>query len=162
MAQKVTDVLNNCNFLIKTLDLEYQEEIVGKLFLDYCNRETRSQRLSKLTPLINSVASALVKSHDNEGKMTLGVKTVQLYLRVPPIEYFGETLSRHNFINHEDAKPPSKGICTLDSTDYSDFENRVNKILSLTYEEYITQIENVENIHNMNINALDFLKNELI
>ena len=66
-----------------------------------------------------------------------------------------------NFINHEDAKPPSKGICTLDSTDYSDFENRVNKILSLTYEEYITQIENVENIHNMNINALDFLKNEL-
>jgi surface carbohydrate biosynthesis protein len=67
-----------------------------------------------------------------------------------------------NFINHEDAKPPSKGICTLDSTNYSDFENRVNKILSLTYEEYITQIENIENIYNMNINALDFLKNELI
>jgi surface carbohydrate biosynthesis protein len=67
-----------------------------------------------------------------------------------------------NFIDHEDTRAPTTGICTLNSTIYSDFENRVNKILSMSYEEYLNEIKDVNFIYNMETNALDFLKNELI
>lgn len=66
-----------------------------------------------------------------------------------------------NFVDHEDTKAPTQGVCTLNSTSYVDFEKRVNKILSLDYDKYLSEIENVDHIYNMNINALDFLKNEI-
>ena len=66
-----------------------------------------------------------------------------------------------NFINHEDAKPPSYGICTLDSNHYDDFEKRVKEIMALDYEEYLSKIDNISHIYNTKINALDFLRNEI-
>jgi len=66
-----------------------------------------------------------------------------------------------NFVDHEDTKALSQGICTLKSTNYLDFEKRVNKILSLDYNQYLAEIEDVGHIYNININALEFLKYEI-
>ena len=66
-----------------------------------------------------------------------------------------------NFVDHEDTKALSQGICTLNSTNYLDFEKRVNKILSLDYNQYLAEIEDVGHIYNININALEFLKYEI-
>ena len=67
-----------------------------------------------------------------------------------------------DFIEHEDTKALTTGICTLKSTKYNDFETRVNKILSMDYEEYLAEIKDIKKIYNMSINALDFLKNEIL
>ena len=66
-----------------------------------------------------------------------------------------------NFIDHNDSRPPSNGICVLNSANYDSFRSRVTEILSLDYESYLSKIEKASSFYNMQIDTLDFLRNEI-
>jgi chemotaxis regulatin CheY-phosphate phosphatase CheZ len=87
--------------LFRHLDSNQQAEISAQLFLEYCVYQDQCENTKRLAPLINTVAEALTKNLQEEDSLTFGVKAVQLYLRTPPVEYFGEALVRLGFLDKE-------------------------------------------------------------
>ena len=84
--------------LFRYLDSNQQAEISAQLFLEYCVYQDQCENTRRLAPLINTVAEALTKNLEEKDSLTFGVKAVQMYLRTPPVEYFGETLVRLDFL----------------------------------------------------------------
>ncbi len=83
------------------LEAKAQEQAVSQFFLDYCVESSRALEHKHLAPLISTIADALVKDSHAANAMRLGVKTVQIYLRVPPIELYGQTLIRLHYLDPE-------------------------------------------------------------
>jgi chemotaxis regulatin CheY-phosphate phosphatase CheZ len=90
-----------CRALLKDLDTNRQAEISAQLFLEYCVYQDQCENTKRLAPLINTVAEALVKKVDNDESLQFGIRAVQMYLRTPPVEYFGEALSRLGYLDRE-------------------------------------------------------------
>lgn len=92
-----------CNFkeLFEGLDSDNQAEVAAQLFLEYCVYQDQDENNKRLAPLINTVAEALVKDAVEADSLKMGIKTVQMYLRVPPVEYFGETLEKLGFLDRQ-------------------------------------------------------------
>lgn len=84
---------------LETYDANQQAEISAQLFLEYCINQDQCENTRRLAPLINTVAEALTKDIDDRGDLKAGIKAVQMYLRTPPVEYFGETLVRLSFLD---------------------------------------------------------------
>jgi chemotaxis regulatin CheY-phosphate phosphatase CheZ len=101
MNGKNEDVISGFKSLFKDLDPNQQAEIAAQLFLEYCIYQDQCENTKRLAPLINTVAEALTKNINGEDSLSLGIKAVQMYLRTPPVEYFGETLSRLGFLDEE-------------------------------------------------------------
>lgn len=101
MNEKHDDIMNDCRALFKDLDSNHQAETAAQLFLEYCVYQDQCENTKRLAPLINTVAEALTKNIDGEDSLMAGVKAVQLYLRTPSVEYFGETLVRLGFLDKE-------------------------------------------------------------
>jgi len=99
MSEKHDDIINDCKALFKDLDSNHQAETAAQLFLEYCVYQDQCENTKRLAPLINTVAEALTKNIEGEDSLMAGVKAVQLYLRTPPVEYFGETLVRLGFLD---------------------------------------------------------------
>jgi chemotaxis regulatin CheY-phosphate phosphatase CheZ len=87
--------------LLRYLDSNQQAEISAQLFLEYCVYQDQCENTRRLAPLINTVAEALTKNLEEKDSLTFGVKAVQMYLRTPPVEYFGEALVRLGFLDKE-------------------------------------------------------------
>jgi chemotaxis regulatin CheY-phosphate phosphatase CheZ len=87
--------------LFRHLDSNQQAEVAAQLFLEYCVNQDQCENTRRLAPLINTVAEALTKNLEEKDSLTLGVKAVQMYLRTPPVEYFGETIVRLGFLDKE-------------------------------------------------------------
>ena len=101
MDEKYNEILNDCKALFKDQDSNQQAEIAAQLFLEYCVYQDQCENTKRLAPLINTVAEALTKNIEDEASLKNGVKAVQMYLRTPPVEYFGETLSRLGFMDKD-------------------------------------------------------------
>lgn len=101
MDEKHKNITNDCRTFLKDLDSNQQAEIAAQLFLEYCVYQDQCEHTKRLAPLINTVAEALTKKIKGENSLTLGIKAVQLYLRTPPVEYFGETLARLGFLDKD-------------------------------------------------------------
>jgi chemotaxis regulatin CheY-phosphate phosphatase CheZ len=95
------NTVNEFKTLFANLDSNQQSEISVQLFLEYCIYQDQCENTRRLAPLINTVAEALTKNLENEDSLTFGVKVVQMYLRTPPAEYFGETLIRLGFLDRQ-------------------------------------------------------------
>lgn len=114
MTDKNGDIYNDCRALLKDLDANQQAEIAAQLFLEYCIYQDQCENTKRLAPLINTVAEALTQKVAGGRQLQLGIKSVQMYLRTPPVEYFGETLTRLGFLDGESVgemlriQPPGK------------------------------------------------------
>lgn len=86
---------------LNTYDTNQQAEISAQLFLEYCIYQDQCENTQRLAPLINTVAEALTKELQNEDGLKLGIKAVQIYLQIPPVEYYGEALIRLSFIDKQ-------------------------------------------------------------
>lgn len=102
MTTDFESTITACANTIQSLEPELRQEAAARLFLEYCLSGGTNVRLAHLAPLINSVASALTRDIAEVKELNLGVRAVQLYLRTPPIEYFGETLVRHGFLTNQE------------------------------------------------------------
>ena len=102
MTDKNSDIYNNSRALLNNLDTNQQAEIAAQLFLEYCVYQDQCENTKRLAPLINTVAEALTKNIEDEDGLMLGIKAVQMYLRTPPVEYFGEALTRLGFLDEDD------------------------------------------------------------
>ena len=87
--------------MLDDLETNQQSEIAAQLFLEYCVYQDQNENAKRLAPLINTVAEALTKNVHDKGALSLGIRAVQMYLRTPPVEYFGETLSRLGYMDAE-------------------------------------------------------------
>ncbi|RPH50700.1 MAG: hypothetical protein EHM85_09465 [Desulfobacteraceae bacterium] len=94
-------IINDYKKLFEALDSNQQTEVAAQLFLEYCVYQDQCENTKRLAPLINTVAEALTKNIEGENSLKLGIKAVQMYLRTPPVEYFGETLARLGFLDQE-------------------------------------------------------------
>jgi len=100
--------------LFRHLDSNQQAEVSAQLFLEYCVYQDQCENTRRLAPLINTVAEALTKNLEEENSLNFGVKAVQMYLRTPPVEYFGEAIVRLGFLEKKvidemlQAKPKEK------------------------------------------------------
>ena len=101
MNKKNEDTITGCKALFKGMDSSQQAEIAAQLFLEYCVYQDQSENTKRLAPLINTVAEALTKKIEGNNSLMTGIKAVQMYLRTPPVEYFGETLARLGFLDKE-------------------------------------------------------------
>jgi len=101
MYEKNNNIIDEYEKLIKDLDSNQKSELAAQLFLEYCIYQDQSENVKRLAPLINTVAEALTKNVEGADSLRLGIKAVQMYLRTPPIEYFGEALSRLGFLDKE-------------------------------------------------------------
>ena len=101
MPAKDKNITAQCQELLNSLDLNQQAETAAQLFLEYCVYQDQCEHTKRLAPLINTVAEALTKNVGSEDSLMFGVKAVQMYLRMPPVEYFGETLSRLGYLDRE-------------------------------------------------------------
>ncbi|HLZ18931.1 MAG TPA: protein phosphatase CheZ [Smithellaceae bacterium] len=101
MPAKDKNITAQCQELLNSLDLNQQAETAAQLFLEYCVYQDQCEHTKRLAPLINTVAEALTKNVGSEDSLKFGVKAVQMYLRMPPVEYFGETLSRLGYLDRE-------------------------------------------------------------
>jgi chemotaxis regulatin CheY-phosphate phosphatase CheZ len=101
MNGKRQNTVNEFKTLFANLDSNQQAEISAQLFLQYCIYQDQCENTRRLAPLINTVAEALTKNLADEDSLTFGVKVVQMYLRTPPVEYFGETLVRLGFLDRQ-------------------------------------------------------------
>lgn len=154
MKTEFETAITSCASAIERLEPELKQEAAARLFLEYCLTGGSNTRLAHLAPLINSVAAALTKDIAQEEKLNLGVKAVQLYLRTPPIEYFGETLIRHGFINDQEkdemlsAKPDhidfgsfliEQGVLTQDQRDMAVISQRRLMSVKDVYSKLLQQ-----------------------
>ncbi|MGB5159465.1 protein phosphatase CheZ [Desulfobacterium sp. N47] len=94
-------IIEDYKNLFKDLDSNRQTEIAAQLFLEYCVYQDQCENTKRLAPLINTVAEALRKNIEGEDSLRLGIKAVQMYLRTPPVEYFGESLARLGYLDRE-------------------------------------------------------------
>jgi len=94
-------IMNDCKEFFEVLDSNHQAEVSAQLFLEYCVYPDQCENTKRLAPLINTVADALTKKIDKENSLNLGIKAVQMYLRTPPVEYFGETLRKLGYLDRE-------------------------------------------------------------
>jgi chemotaxis regulatin CheY-phosphate phosphatase CheZ len=101
MDNKKEDVITGFKSLFLDLDSNQQAEIAAQLFLEYCVYQDQCENTKRLAPLINTVAEALTRNIDGDEALKVGVKAVQMYLRTPPVEYFGETLTRLGYLDKE-------------------------------------------------------------
>jgi chemotaxis regulatin CheY-phosphate phosphatase CheZ len=101
MDENNQNIINEFQTLFKNIDSNMQSDIAAKLFLEYCVYQDQCENTKRLAPLINTVAEALTKNKQGEDSLGLGVKAVQMYLRTPPVEYFGETLARLEILDKE-------------------------------------------------------------
>lgn len=102
MTTEFDNTLENCDNLLNQLEPELRIRAAARLFMEHCLSEEAQTSSSHLAPLINTVADALTKDLDIEKRLEIGVKTVQTYLRVPAIEFFGDTLIRQKAISNEE------------------------------------------------------------
>lgn len=101
MPAKDKNITAQCQDLLNSLDLNQQAETAAQLFLEYCIYQDQCEHAKRLAPLINTVAEALTKKVGSEDSLKFGIKAVQTYLRMPPVEYYGETLSRLGYLDRE-------------------------------------------------------------
>jgi len=101
MEDKPYNITDGCKTLFKDLDSNQQAEMAAQLFLEYCVYQDQRGNNRRLAPLVNTVAEALTKNIAGENSLKNGIKAVQMYLRTPPVEYFGETLSRLGYIDKQ-------------------------------------------------------------
>lgn len=94
-------IINDFRDKFNALNSNQQAEIAAQLFLDYCIYQDQCENTKRLAPLINTVAEALTRDIEGNDSLKLGIKAVQMYLRTPPIEYFGEALARLKFLDKE-------------------------------------------------------------
>jgi len=99
MCENRESIMNACKALFEGLDSNRQTEVSAQLFLEYCVYQDQCENTKRLAPLINTVAEALAKNVEGENSLKLGIKAVQMYLRTPPVEYFGETIDRLGFLD---------------------------------------------------------------
>ena len=102
MSANPQTIVNDCRALFEGLDSNSQAEVSAQLFLDYCIYQDQCENIRRLAPLVNTVAEALSKNATGENTLQTGVKAVQMYLRIPPVEYFGETISRLGFLEQKE------------------------------------------------------------
>ncbi|MGD9162239.1 MAG: hypothetical protein PVG39_27765 [Desulfobacteraceae bacterium] len=93
--------LSDVKNLLNSYDSNQQVEIAAQVFLEYCVYQNHCDTARRLAPLINTVAEALTKDLKNEDGLKQGIKAVQLYLQIPPAEYYGETLVRLTFLDRQ-------------------------------------------------------------
>ena len=101
MNEQNENIIADCKALFKNMDSNQQAELAAQLFLEYCVYQDQYENTKRLAPLINTVAEALTKYFEGEDSLMAGIKAVQMYLRTPPVEYFGETLARLGFLDKE-------------------------------------------------------------
>jgi len=101
MNEQNENIIADCKALFKNMDSNQQAELAAQLFLEYCIYQDQYENTKRLAPLINTVAEALTKYIEGEDSLMAGIKAVQMYLRTPPVEYFGETLARLGFLDKE-------------------------------------------------------------
>lgn len=99
MSNDFNETLTACDKLLFELEPELRMSAAARLFMEHCLAEEKETSPSHLVPLINTVADVLTKDLEIEKRLEIGVKTVQTYLRVPAIEYFGDTLIRQQAID---------------------------------------------------------------
>ncbi len=99
MSKDFNSTLNSCDNLLNELEPELRVSAAARLFMEHCLSDEMENSPSHLAPLINTVADALTKDLDIEKRLELGVKTVQTYLRVPAVEFFGDTLIHQKAID---------------------------------------------------------------
>lgn len=99
MNDEFNNVLASCDEQLKHLEPELRVNAAARLFMEHCLSDESQSSASHLAPLINTVADALTKDLEIEKRLEIGVKTVQTYLRVPAVEYFGDTLIRQESID---------------------------------------------------------------
>jgi chemotaxis regulatin CheY-phosphate phosphatase CheZ len=92
MSENFESTLNSCDTLLNELEPELRMSAAARLFMEHCLSKEIENSPSHLAPLINTVADALTKDLEIEKRLELGIKTVQTYLRVPAVEFFGDTL----------------------------------------------------------------------
>lgn len=90
---------NASRALLEDLEPNQQSEIAAQLFLEYCIYQDQCENTKRLAPLINTVAEALIKDVQGGETLQSSIRAVQMYLRTPPVEYFGETLSRLDYLD---------------------------------------------------------------
>jgi chemotaxis regulatin CheY-phosphate phosphatase CheZ len=101
MSDNYKNVLNDCRKLFDGIDPNRRAELIAQLFQEYCIYQDQSENIKRLAPLINTVAEALTKDIKDKEALRVGVKSVQMYLRTPPVEFFGETLYRLGFTDKD-------------------------------------------------------------
>lgn len=99
MFENRETIMHDCKEFFEDLDSNHQAEVSAQLFLEYCVYQDQNEHTKRLAPLINTVAAALAKNIEGEDSLKLGIKAVQMYLRTPPVEYFGEALTRLEFLD---------------------------------------------------------------
>lgn len=99
MNKDFESTLNSCDDLLNKLEPELRVSAAARLFMEHCLSDEMENSPSHLAPLINTVADALTKDLDIEKRLEIGVKTVQTYLRIPAVEFFGDTLIHHKAID---------------------------------------------------------------
>ncbi len=105
--------------ILNSYDTNEQTEIAAQLFLEYCVYQDQCANVRRLAPLINTVAEALTKGMNNEEGLRQGIRAVQIYLQIPPVEYYGETLVRLSYLDRESVdemlaiKPEGKVLGTF-------------------------------------------------
>jgi chemotaxis regulatin CheY-phosphate phosphatase CheZ len=85
--------------LLNSYDTNDQVEIAAQLFLEYCVYQDQCANTKRLAPLINTVAEALTKGINQENSLRQSIKAVQIYLQIPPVEFYGETLVRLSYLD---------------------------------------------------------------
>jgi chemotaxis regulatin CheY-phosphate phosphatase CheZ len=98
MFENRETITHDCKQFFEELDPNQQAEMSAQLFLEYCVYQDQCENTRRLAPLINTVAEALSKNIEGQDSLKVGIKAVQMYLRTPPVEYFGETLVRLRFL----------------------------------------------------------------
>ncbi len=87
--------------ILNSYDTNDQAEIAAQLFLEYCIYQDQCTNTRRLAPLINTVAEALTRGTKNEDGLRQSIKAVQIYLQIPPVEYYGETLVRLSYLDRQ-------------------------------------------------------------
>jgi chemotaxis regulatin CheY-phosphate phosphatase CheZ len=87
--------------ILNSYDTNDQAEIAAQLFLEYCIYQDQCTNTRRLAPLINTVAEALTRGVKNEEGLRQSIKAVQIYLQIPPVELYGETLVRLSYLDRE-------------------------------------------------------------
>jgi chemotaxis regulatin CheY-phosphate phosphatase CheZ len=105
--------------LLNSYDTNDQAEIAAQLFLEYCVYQDQCANTKRLAPLVNTVAEALTKGINQENSLRQSIKAVQIYLQIPPVEFYGETLVRLAFLDRQSVdemlsiKPEGKVLGTF-------------------------------------------------
>jgi hypothetical protein len=105
--------------ILNSYDTNEQVDIAAQLFLEYCIYQGQCSNTRRLAPLVNTVAEALTRGTRNENGLKQSIKAVQIYLQIPPVEYYGETLVRLSYLDRQSVdemlsiKPEGKVLGTF-------------------------------------------------